>query len=139
MAPSQATSGMGTTLERNGTEIAEVTKIGGPSFEADEIEVTHLKSDDWWKEFIGSLKDGGELTFEGNLILSNPTHSAATGLLSAFTGTQAPPRDTWAVIFPEGTTFTLPGFLKKWETGAETNGKLPYKCTVRVAGKPTLA
>jgi predicted secreted protein len=136
----QAISGMGTELQRNGTPIAEVYDIGGPEFSADTIEATHLKSPGWWREFIGSLKDGGEITFSVNLILSDPSHNAATGLLSALAGSEAPPVDSWAIVFPDDdeTTFTLPGILTKYKTGATIDDKLAAEITVKVSGAPTL-
>lgn len=137
----QAISSMGTELRRNGTEIAEVYDISGPEFSAETIEVTHLKSPEWWKEFIGGLKEGGDLTFSVNLILTDPTHNAANGLLSALAGTKGPPVDEWAIVFPDdaGTTFTLPGILTGYKTGATTNDRLAAEITVKIAGKPTLA
>lgn len=137
---SQAISGMGTGLLRNGVEIAEVFDIGGPEFGADTIEVTHLKSPGFWKEHIGSLKDGGELTFSVNLILSNPTHNAAAGVLGAFAGQKAPPVDQWDIVFPDedGTVFSMPGIITGYKTGATVNDRLAAEITVKIAGAPTL-
>jgi hypothetical protein len=138
----QAQSSMGTTLRRNGVEIAEVVSISGPSFTAETIDATHLKSPDWWREHIGSIKDGGEMTFETQSLVSDPTHNAATGVLSALAGSQAPPKDTWTMVFPDpqSTTWTLPAILTKYESnGAAINGKIGAKVTVKIAGKPTLA
>lgn len=137
----EAISAMGTTLLRNGVEIAEVTNIDGPGWTAETIEATHLKSPDFWKEHIGSLKDGGELTLTVNFLLNNATHMAATGLLSAFAGTGAPPRDTYDMVFPDddSTTFTFSGIITGFSTGAETGGKLEAEVTVKITGKPTIA
>lgn len=138
---SEAISGMGTGLKRNGTEIAEVYDISGPEFSAETIDVTHLKSPGFWREFIGSLKDAGELTFSVNLILSNPTHNAATGVLSALAGSTAPPVDTWAIEFPDvdATVFTVDGILTGYKTGAAVDDKLAAEITVKLTGAPTLA
>jgi hypothetical protein len=140
MAPTQASSGMGTTLRRNGVEIAEVNDISGPEFSAETIDVTHLKSPNFWREFIANLKDGGELTFKVNLILSDPTHNAATGVLSALAGTVAPPRDTWDIVFPDAgaTTWTVYGPLTGYKTGVATSDKLEAEVTVKVSGAPVL-
>lgn len=138
---SEAISSMGTYLRRNGTEIAEVTNIGGPSFNADTVEVTHLRSPGFWKEHIGSLKDGGELSFDVNFLLDNPTHSAASGLLAQWNANGAPPRDDWDIVFPDdaATVWSFKGFQTGFETGAETGGKLSASVTVKISGKPTLA
>lgn len=141
MPASEARSGMGIYLQRNGTEIAEVFDIGGPEFTAETIDVTHLRSPAFWREKIANLKDGGELTFSVNLILSNPTHNAATGLLSTLAGQTAPPRDTWDMVFPDaaGTIWTLYGPLTGYKTGAQIDDKLQAEITVTISGEPVLA
>lgn len=138
---SQARSGMGTGLVRNGVEIAEVFDVGGPEFTAETIDVTHLKSVAYWREFIANLKDGGELTFSVNLILTDPSHNAATGVLSALSGMTAPPRDTWAIVFPDpaSTTWTVYGPLTGYKTGAQIDDKLQAEITVKLSGAPILA
>lgn len=138
----EAIPSMGTYLRRNGVEIAEVTNIGGPSFSAETIEATHLRSPDYWREYIGSLKDGGDLTFDVNFLVANATHNAATGMLSTFNSAGAATRDTWDIIFPDtaSTTWTFGGIITGFElNGIEIDGKLTASLTVKISGKPTLA
>jgi len=138
---SEAVAAMGTYLRRNGVEIAEVVTIGGPSFEAETIEVTHLRSPGMWKEYIGSLKDGGELTFDLNFLLDDPSHSAATGLLSQWNSDGVPARDEWEIVFPNdaATVWLFNGFQTGFEVTAETGDKLAASVTIQISGKPTLA
>lgn len=140
MPASEAISGMGTALRRNGVEIAEVFDISGPEFTSEVIEVTHLKSPDYWREKIGGLKDGGDLTFSVNFILGNATHNAATGLLSAFAGSTSPPFDEWEVVFPDvsNTTWTVYGPITGFTTGATIDDKLQAEITVSLSGAPIL-
>ena len=58
---------LGTKLligETTPVEVAGLTSIGGLELSADTIDVTTLASDGY-REFIGSLKDGGEVSLEG--------------------------------------------------------------------------
>lgn len=48
------------------TAIAEVTGIDGPNMARDTIEVTSLDSTGGYREFIGSFRDGGEVSLEMN-------------------------------------------------------------------------
>ena len=141
MPASEARSGLGTYLKRNGTEIAEVNDISGPEYTSEVIDVTHLRSPDYWREKIGSLKDGGDLTFTVNFILGNPTHDATTGLLTAFANSGTAPLDTWDLVFPDddATTWTLYGFVTGFKTGAKIDDKLQAEITVTLSGKPILA
>lgn len=57
-------------------ELVEVTSFGLPDSERDEVEVTHLKSPDEFKEYIGGLKDGGEVTVGLNYVPGSLTDVA---------------------------------------------------------------
>jgi|HigsolmetaAR203D_1030402.scaffolds.fasta_scaffold12346_4 predicted secreted protein len=64
-------SGFGTRFERGdgGTPetfdlIGEATDISGPEQERDTIEVTSHQSPDGFREWVGGLSDGGEVSFE---------------------------------------------------------------------------
>lgn len=139
MADSEAISGMNTTVNRNGVEIAEVFDIGGPELTAETIDVTHLKSPKYWREFKANLKDGGELKLSVNFIIGNPTHDAATGVLSPFTGDGPPPVDDWDIIFPdEVTTWSFRGPVTGFKTGMQIDDKLQAEITVKLSGDPTL-
>jgi hypothetical protein len=83
------------------TEIANITSITLPSDEVDDVEVTHLKSPDRRREYIGGLIDGGEMVVEGNYVpggASDLVMSAILGLTRAF----------------ECTVPTTVGTSKKW-------------------------
>jgi hypothetical protein len=92
-----------------------------------------------YREFIKDLKDGGDVTFDINYNPTDPTHNAATGLLSDFANNTTV--DTWALQFPDvaATTWTFPGILTGFQAGAPHDGKLTASVTIKVAGKPTLA
>jgi len=47
-------------------EIAEINSISGPSFSKEQIDVTTLSDDDGFRKFIGSFRDGGEVTLTTN-------------------------------------------------------------------------
>lgn len=71
---SQAISGIGTKFARFNSEssagtwenIAEVNNISGPSKSRETIDVTSLDSVGGYREFIASIKDGGNVTFSMN-------------------------------------------------------------------------
>lgn len=130
---------MGTYITRNGVEIAEVTEIGGPSIESDVIDVTHLRSPDFFREKIAGIKDGGEVSLALNYVPADPTHDASTGLLSALAGTGVSPQETYVITFPDTTQWTIPGFVSGFEVTSAFDGKIEADVTITVSGKPTLA
>ena len=71
MPASVAVSAYGSTLTWNGTALAELTNITGPSMKVDTIDVTNFGSPNSFREFIVGLIDGGEVGIEGNFITSD--------------------------------------------------------------------
>jgi hypothetical protein len=77
---SGAIAGPGWLLKHNGTLISEVLDISGPEQKAEKDDVTNQSSPNFYKEWIPTLLDGGDVSFSCNLI---PGDSAQIGLLTA--------------------------------------------------------
>jgi len=116
--------------------IAEVRGISGPSLAADAIEATNHDSEEAWREFIGGLKDGGEVSFDINFIPDEGTHDASTGLAS-----KVGYKDNYQLVFPTSpaVTWSFPAVLTGFEPTAPIDDVLTAAITLKVAGKPTLA
>ena len=98
---SQAFAGRGTKLEAQYgsplafTELAEIKKISFTGSKYDLADVTNMQSGNF-REWLPTLADSGELSFEANYIPGDATQSALTGLFNAATLT------AWKVILPGG-------------------------------------
>jgi hypothetical protein len=120
--------------EANLVELADVRRLGFPSIETDEHEVTTLKSPDRFKEFIAGLKDGGEFTATFNYKPGEATDL----LLTAATGGT---RRTTRIVVPDdsGTgavdwNFTFLAFVKRYAPDEmEPNAPITATATFRVA------
>ncbi len=55
--------------------LLEMIKLGGPAMKADMKEVSNMASPNTYKEFIAGLREGGDVTFEGNYIPKESTNS----------------------------------------------------------------
>src|ERR1700754_2400702 len=75
--------------------IANVTNISGPDRKRETIDVTAHDSPDGWMEFIGGLKDGGEVQLDINYDPGETTHD----LDDDFDDTE--PRNYQIVILPD--------------------------------------
>lgn len=153
MARTQARIGYKTyiSLKRGTTEVpvwlkvAELKNVGGPSLSRDAPDATNMDSEEAWKEFVKGLKDGGEVTFEVNLIPASENtvthlgHNADDGLLSDFADDETV--ETWRIEFPPAgaVTWTFPGILTSFEAGSPVDGIMTGSATFKVAGKPALA
>ena len=130
---SNAQAGFGTILKYGaGTVIGELTNIGGPNQSADAIEVTNHQSPDGFREFIGGLKDGGEVTFEGNF-LGGDAGQVAIGA-SFISGAV----ESFVIVFPNGYTWTFSGIVTAREVSPPMDDKLPFSGTIKISGKPVL-
>lgn len=123
----------------NFTTIAEVRDISPPALSRDVEEVTHHTSPGGWKEFIATLKDGGQVTFEINWDPANATHSYGTGLLAFLVGSGV--KKNFQVVFPTTGTITwaFGAIVTNFAPTGTVSGVLRANVTLRVTGQPTLA
>ena len=121
--------------EANLVELDEVKTVGFPQIEADEHEVTHLKSPDGFKEYINGLRDGGEFSATFNYAPGSATDLLLTNALGSTTrklrivapdesGTGAP---DW--------NYTFPVLVKRYSPDEmEPNAPMTATATFRAAG-----
>ncbi|MDX3550984.1 phage tail tube protein [Streptomyces europaeiscabiei] len=123
--------GDGATPTEVFTAIAKVTNVGGPEIERETYDVTAHDSLDGWREFIGGLKDGGEVSIEVNY--DPRVHD---DLVADFEDTE--PRN-YKITFPNGigewaVKLILTGFSQE----APVDDKLSAELTFKVSGKPAI-
>lgn len=113
------------------TAIASVTNVSGPEMERETYDVTAHDSVDGWREFIGGLKDGGEVSLELNY--DPRVHDV---LVDDFE--DAEPRD-YKIVFPGGLgTWEIKALLTGFSQEAPVDDKLSAELTFKVSGKPTI-
>lgn len=130
--------GDGASPTESFTTIAEVTNIGGPSLSLDPIEITSHSSTGGWREFIGGLLDGGEVSLEINYDPVGATHDASTGLIYDMTNRTV---RNFQLVFPDtgNTTWSLSALVTAFEPSEPIDDKLAASVTLKVSGQPTLA
>lgn len=129
-------SAFGTVLSRDGNDVAELTNISGPSISLETIDATSHGSDDTYREFIAGLRDGGDITIEGNFIPSD-----TDGQVGLLTDLNAGTVQSFVITFPaaaSSTTWTFSAIVTAFETTAPFEGKLGFTATLKISGKPTL-
>lgn len=117
------------------TTVANVTNISGPNRTRAVIDVTAHDSTDGWMEFLGGLKDGGEVSLEINYDPAESTHA----LDSDFDDDE--PRNYRLVILPDTAdehTWALTGILTELGDEFPYDDKMGRTMTIKVSGKPTL-
>jgi len=135
MGASDAVHSYGTTLTRNGNTIAEIKSIDGPELSMSTPEVTHLNSDDKFREYIGGLLDSGEVALEGNFYPGDTNGQA--GLYDDMLNRTL---QTFVLTFPAAmaTTWSFSAYVVKFKTGAPEDGQVPFSASLKISGKATL-
>lgn len=120
------------------TTIAEVLDVSGPGFKLTSIDVTNQDSTNHWREKIGGLLDGGQLTFSCNWIPSGTTQGNTAGLLYLL---RTRTKRNVKVVWPDSlsTTWTLPVIVTEFSPDNAQDGQMKVSITLDVAGEPTLA
>lgn len=120
------------------TSIAELRTIGGPTLQADTIDVTVHNTSGPWRRFISGLLDAGEITFDLNFIPQEPTHSYSSGLLSDMVNRT---RRNFKVVFPDSgaTTWSMSCIITGFQMSADPGDVLMASVTLKISGAPTLA
>jgi len=123
----------GTILERTGNTIAEITSITGPELSLNAVDVTHLTSPNTFKEFIGGMRDGGEVAIEGNFYSGD-----TNGQIGLYDDLVAAIVQDFVITFPNGTTWTFKALVTAFGVDTPLDDKVPFKATMKVTAKPTL-
>lgn len=132
-----AKAAYGVTLARNGNIIAELTNIGSPKLSLETKEVTSHQSANSYREYIGTLLDGGDVALEGNFIAGD-----ADGQIGLITDMEAKTVQAFVITFPTSitATWTFSALVTAFEIGdMEPDGTQTFSATLKVTGKPTLA
>jgi predicted secreted protein len=128
--------GNGATPTEVFTTIANVTSIEGPGRTRETIDVTAHDSPDGWMEFVGGLKDGGEVSVDINYDPTETTHDLDDDF------EDRDPRNYQIVILPgtaDEVTWSLAGILTELSDEFPYDDKMSRSLTLKVTGKPTLS
>jgi len=130
-----AVSGFGTTLKWNGNTIAELISISGPNQSMDPIDVTNHDSSNAFREFLAGIRDGGEISIEGNWI----PHSDSDQVVMN-TDFQAGTSREVIITLPTSmaTTWTATCLITAIEPSYPFDDKIGFSATLKISGKPTL-
>lgn len=142
MAATVGTSGFGTLLQTGDgatseafTTIAEIVNISGPGESLEMIDATHMESPNTYREYIPSLLDSGEITFDMNFL---PALAAQTTLRTDLTGRT---KRNFKLIFTDTgtTTYSFAGYVTSFEPNAQIDDKLSASATIKVTGPLTVS
>lgn len=125
--------GHGTKFERknggNFVPVAEVFDINGPGISRDVVETTNYDSPDRWREKIGGLRDGGDVTFTLNF-----RNSTYTVFRADFDGDDPV---EYRIVLPNGFTLTFLGLVTAMPLAIPVGDRVTMDVTIEVSGAVT--
>lgn len=112
------------------TDVADVTNIGVLDVKVDTKDVSSHDSPEQWREFIGGMKDGGELSMDINYDPS--VHGSIFSAIGIEKNWQITLTDSGAA------TITFAAIVNGFKAAAPYDDKLSASVTIKVTGKPTI-
>ena len=120
----------GTTISLGGTDVGQVFGIAGPSTQAETVDVTDHDTTTLYREFLGSLIDGGEVTLEIHYDPMLASHRAARAILDSGLETAV------VLTFTDtaSTQATFQALVTQAEPNAPVDDKLSMTLGLKVSG-----
>lgn len=130
--------GHGVQLQRSsdGTANGTFTSVGTvrdstpPGVSRETEDVTHMQSLERWMEFIGALKDPGEMEFQITFDPGSPEH------LAFHSDINTDDAGYYKLIFPDTTEWGFAGLVTSIDPEAPVANKMEASITIKLTGKP---
>lgn len=112
------------------TTIAEITNISGPGIKMDLIDATHMESPNSFREYIPSLLDGTEISFDLNYL---PGDTNQGGLRE---DQLARAIRNYQIVWTDedGSTDSFAGYVTDFTPSAKIDDKLSASATIKITG-----
>src|SRR2546430_8251268 len=116
--------------------LLEVFKLGGPAMKADMKEVSNMASPNTYKEFIAGIREGGDVTFEGNYIPKESTLSQQNVRTDFEAGTLS----NWCLALPGPGTgiWMFTGMVMSLSPSIPLDDRIVVTGVLRITAKPIL-
>jgi predicted secreted protein len=108
--------------------IGSITSLSGPGLSRETLDVTAHDSPGAWMEFLGGLKDGGEVSADINR--QPATHDVLTADFND------PDPRSYRMVWPSGSQWTFDAILTSYEADSPHDDKLSASLTWKVSGIP---
>lgn len=118
------------------TELLGVFNVSIPEANVDDVETTHYKSPNRYREFMAGLKDRGEFQIEMNYVAGSPTDLLCQGALAAANNRP------FQIVLPddEGAaawSIDGSGYAKGYSRAIPVDDRMTATLTIRVSGDVT--
>jgi predicted secreted protein len=141
--PTQGQVGFGVRLLRLNAanayeDIGQIAELSGPALARDAVDASHSLSPNRFREFIGGMRDAGEIS--ATLLLA-PGAAAVKDHRRLVDDYKNDAAVTYRLLFPnvDQTSFTFTGLITSLEHAEPIDDKMTLSVTIKISGEPTLA
>lgn len=114
----------------NFASVGKIRDLTPPPLARDAVESTDMESPERWREFVGGLKDGGEVSFD---ITFDPGSTENTAFAGDLNDDSA---GYYKIIFPDTTEWGFSALMTGYEPTAPIGDLMTATCTFKLTGKP---
>ena len=128
----------GASITGPGGLIAQVFSINGATLSADVADVSDHDSAGFYREFVNTFRDGGEVTLGLRWDPAEATQSeVANGLIALFELDVASP---YTILWPNtgASTWAFNAFVTAYEPSADFDASLEATITLKLTGQPVI-
>jgi len=128
-------SGKDVVFQRSAVTIAQVTGTKWSGHKREAVDASNADSPDNYREFIGGLRDGGQVT------LSLIYDEADTGHIALKSDMESDTAGSYSIVFPApiSKTWTLPALVVDIGREVPFDGKVTCDVVFKITGRPTVA
>jgi predicted secreted protein len=128
-------SGKDVVFQRSAVTIAQVTAIKWSGQKRDAVDASNVDSASNYREYIGGLLDGGEVT------LSLIYDEADTGHIALKSDLESDTPGSYSIVFPSpiSKTWTLPALVTSIGREIPFDGRVTCEVGLKITGRPTVA
>jgi hypothetical protein len=149
MADENPHTGMGAQLlkgdgqsPQNFVAVMGIKSINGPNIQRDTHDTTDMNQADNYRTFIGGLVDGGEVSFDANLLLRDGTQNQETGgYMAEFDKPSCDSRGDWRITLPPCAGdpdgyLEFSGIVTGQQMQIPLDDIMSFAGTIKVSGRP---
>lgn len=119
-------------------DIGQIAELGGPNMNRDAVDATHTRSTNRYREFVGGLRDAGEVSITLILAPGAGVLEDHKKILDDFNNDTAV---TYRLVFPDDdeTYFEMSALCTGMEHAEPIDDKMTIALTYKISGQPTLS
>lgn len=116
------------------TNIGQLKKFNFGGLKAEFDDITNMDSPSIFKEWMKTVVDGSDVTFDGVL---NPTDVTTQGLLGTISTAGAAALYFWKITTTDGSTFVFQAYVGDFKFGAQYDKAITFSGSLKIVGNIT--